>query len=651
MLFHPRFKVTGAILVSMVALVVATRSVNAQTTSPECLADLNKDGKVDLIDYSILVGQYFKNPMTNPVADLNKDGRVDLIDYSMLVTQFGKKCTASPTGTNPTGVNPTASHTPTKTPTKSPTTTPVSPSPTPVTQDPQAGESHALNTWGHHTGENPPPKSANIPDPRYDKCDDGTDIVTVHKMYHVIAYDGLKYPTWHPPVVNNPVTGVGKCYFGHEHGSDPQKYLYWNEIYQHFGKDVNGDGQITPIVINSQTGAITPGDRAGLPFGIANEKMDQYYNQENRDSIFVRHEDHVGHKIEYVNYERDLNTNIDGHTTKSAKEMAQVPNTKGLSIPYYNSSSNGPYQPTGVTCTHLHKFHQGTHSGDAILNNLHEVIFHSKCESVNINGINAPAYYPNNLVILTGMMAFGNPGEYVRFCYSDRKTKVCPLGKDSSGKCIVNDPLLSKLPPAVNSDTLGRNIVDRHCLENWSTYNPGNDHFGPYELWDGDLRILKPNGEMVAGHGRQWDVLDPIRFIDPTNPKGFSYNSENCAKGGAFDKIKSIGNCPNRTSNIPWNSPQSGFKGLKRTTYFGRNRIQNQGGPEIYWTDPLGSNAVTTEFSSGLKQRISPVNANIQSVQSRVKSLFDTSTAKHFLNDRSIQRRFNDGGGTVHAPN
>ena len=54
-------------------------------------------------------------------------------------------------------------------------------------------------------------------------------------------------------------------------------------------------------MIISDTGVITPGDRAGIPFGLANEKMDLYYRR--RRFNFVRHEDHVGHKIEFVNNE------------------------------------------------------------------------------------------------------------------------------------------------------------------------------------------------------------------------------------------------------------------------------------------------------------------------------------------------------------
>ncbi len=529
----------------------------------------------------------------------------------------------------------TLSPTPTPTPVLMPTPAPIlTPTPMPSTA-PSADvypESMSMHAW--RVG------GKNAPNPLYDKCDDGTDIVLVHNQYYVIGYDGIKYPTWHPPVVTNPITGVGKCYFGHEHGTDPQTYVHWNDIVQHFGKDINGDGIISAMIINPLTGQITPGDRAGIPFGIANEHMDQYYNQENRDSVFVRHEDHVGHKIEVANYESDTLNN-------STHTMAQLPGTTGINVPYYKAGSE-TYQPTGIVCTHLHKFHQGTHSPDAVRNNLHEVIFHSTCTSVDTNGINAPAYYPSNTVILTGMMAFGNPGEYLRFCFNDRMTKVCADGKNPDGTCVINDPLISKLPKAIYSDTLGRNMVDKYCLDNFSKLNPGLNYFNPYELWQGDLRIQKADGDMLAEHGRQWDVLDPVRFIDSTSTTGISYNSSQCASGGAFSNIQYIGGCNSRTQNIPWDSPLSGFRGLKRTTYFGRNRVSNPGGPDVWWTDPLGGNASPTQFTSGLKQRISPVEADIQKVQYRIQQLYGPD---NFLNDRAIQRTFNDGGGTVHAPN
>lgn len=521
--------------------------------------------------------------------------------------------TSTPTPSTVSTATPTATATPMHSgmPMPAPSTTPTG----------SVSDSMAMMAWTW-TGKNKPNTA-------YDKCDDGTDVVAAHSQYYVVAYDGLKYPTWHPPVVTNPITGKGKCYFGHEHGSNPQKYMYWDEIVQHFGKDLNGDGNITKMVVGDD-GKITPGDRAGIPFGISNEKMDQYYNKEGRDSVFVRHEDHVGHKIEFVNGESDMVGN-------STHVMSQLPNTVGVNIPYGPSSN---YQHSGVSCTHLHKFHQGTHSGDAVQNNLHEVIFHSHCVSVNVNGLNAASIYPTNTILLTGMMSFGNPGGYLRFCGTNRDLLVCPNGKNANGSCKVIDPLLSKLPNAIYSNTLGRNMVDRSCLENVVSIT-GSQYFTPYEIWQGDLRITKANGQMLAEHGRQWDVLDPVRFIDPKSPTGFSYNSEQCGPGGLLNRRTLL--CEVRTgeyANTAWDSPQSGFRGLKRTSYFGRNRISNANGSQVWWTDPLGGNAVTSEFGSGLKQKFSSVEADICKL-----SVCST------LNDRAIQRLFPDGGRTVHAPN
>ena len=601
-----KIRFTLCMAIAFLALFIVTNVSRAQTS---LAGDANGDGKVDGIDYITWVTNYNTNVTGSSKGDFNSSGKVDGQDYIIWLSNYGKVITATPTP-HATG-----------------TGTPA-----------QYPEGMSMHLW--QVG------AKNVPNPLYDKCDDGTDIVTAHKQYYVIAYDGIKYPTWHPPVVTNPITNVGKCYFGHEHGSDPQKYMYWAEMYQHFGKDLNNDGTISPLVINAQTGVITPGDRAGIPFGIANEHMDKYYNQEGRDSIFVRHEDHVGHKIEFVNKEADSNTSIDGNVTSSTHEMAQLAGTNGLNIPYYTTGSE-TYKPTGVVCTHLHKFHQGTHSGDAIRNNLHEVIFHSNCGSVDTSGIDAPAYYPSNTVLLTGMMAFGRPGEYTRTCFNNRDTRVCPDG-GTSPHCTVNDPLISKLPSGINSTAQGRGMSDRYCAENWATLNPGNNFFAPYEIWEGDLRIETASHDMLAEHGRQWDVLDPIRFVDPLSSTGFSYNAANCTSTGVYAKIQFIGGCNSRTQNVAWDSPQSGFKGINRTTYFGRNRVSNPNGAQIWWTDPLGGNAVTAQFTSGLKQKISPVEADIQKVQSRVQQLFG---GNNFLNDRAIQRSFTFGTNTVHSPN
>ena len=54
-------------------------------------ADFNCDGKVNSIDFSILL--YFwksKPPFKNQYVDINKDGKVDSVDFSILLYEWGK---------------------------------------------------------------------------------------------------------------------------------------------------------------------------------------------------------------------------------------------------------------------------------------------------------------------------------------------------------------------------------------------------------------------------------------------------------------------------------------------------------------------------------------------------------------------------------
>jgi hypothetical protein len=81
----------------------------------------------------------------------------------------------------------------------------------------------------------------------------------IHDSYAALGHDGLRYPTWHPPV--DPATG---CTFGHEHGRDPAG----SRVY----------GLVGPI-----------------PFGYANQHL------EAGGFGAPRNEDHVGHKVEWEN--------------------------------------------------------------------------------------------------------------------------------------------------------------------------------------------------------------------------------------------------------------------------------------------------------------------------------------------------------------
>ena len=48
------------------------------------------DGKVNILDYTILFEHFGEAPSTHPCADINEDGRVNILDYVILFENFGR---------------------------------------------------------------------------------------------------------------------------------------------------------------------------------------------------------------------------------------------------------------------------------------------------------------------------------------------------------------------------------------------------------------------------------------------------------------------------------------------------------------------------------------------------------------------------------
>jgi len=57
------------------------------TPTPIIIGDVNRDGHVDLADYSLFIPKY---GTTDPVCDFNKNGVVDMGDYALLVNNYGR---------------------------------------------------------------------------------------------------------------------------------------------------------------------------------------------------------------------------------------------------------------------------------------------------------------------------------------------------------------------------------------------------------------------------------------------------------------------------------------------------------------------------------------------------------------------------------
>lgn len=116
------------------------------------------------------------------------------------------------------------------------------------------------------------------------------------------------------------------------------------------------------------------------------------------DPTTRRHEDHVGHKIEWEN---DIQMNVRG--------------AAGNLI--------------AVTCDVLAKLHQGTHSKDAFTNNLHEFNYHLRCSD-------------GGRIHMTMLTAIGRPGEMLTSC--DRRViQVGPAtpvnSPNGNGRRIIPD--------------------------------------------------------------------------------------------------------------------------------------------------------------------------------------------------------------------
>lgn len=329
----------------------------------------------------------------------------------------------------------------------------------------------------------------------------------IHDRYSVIGPDGLLYPTWHPPV--DPETG---CHFGHEHGRDPRGSALY-----------------------STTGP--------LPFGYANQQLDIY------DPTTRRHEDHVGHKIEWEN-------NIPMNVRGAAGNLI------------------------AVTCDVLAKLHQGTHSKDAFTNNLHEFNYHLRCSD-------------GSRIHMTMLTAIGRPGEMLTSC--DRR--VIQVGPATP----VNSP---------NGN--GRRIIpDVQCVEQHLLVHDGaksNFGAGLKESWETHSQLKRADGHTLATVDAYFQVNFPSRFFDPTKPDNVGRPLELCtnsfsgrqARGGPCDTSGLQG--------VSFNSPMSPFNGARRFVDINGNRVSNADGPEVWYTDPFGRNGRTEPFPGSIRQFVSKLD-------------------------------------------
>ena len=353
-----------------------------------------------------------------------------------------------------------------------------------------SGPSKALGIWVPGTG---------------DTCTPAT-----HDRYAVVGPDGKLYPTWHPPV------DPSGCTFGHEHGRDPRGSDLFDDI---------GD----------------------VPFAYANEVLDVW------DPTGMRHEDHVGHKVEWEN-----------------------------NVPFRIEDGLSSRLLT-ITCDVLTKFHQGTHSKDAFTNNLHELIFHIKCTDGTELHLNI-------------MAAIGTAGEVTTTC-----DFTIPVGPPT---------------PANSPNGGGRRILpDRACIDQFILRPPGtNSDFNAIrESWQVSGFVQRDDGEVIAHVDPYFQVFFPSRFYDAALPNSLGRLIDVCYETEANGDVAQGGVCAQSTNNgqltgLAFDDPRVLFNGARRFVDINRISIDNRNGEKFWFTDPFGRHGSTVPFPGSIRQFVAAVN-------------------------------------------
>lgn len=446
-----------------------------------------------------------------------------------------------PTTTTPSSTSVTTTTTrPSSTTTSSNTSTTTSSTSTTTTGTtttstgsiPTGTPSHALGMWTPS---------------KWDTCPKET-----HDKYSVVGPDGKLYPTWHPAI--DPATG---CKFGHEHGRDPKESKMYDFIKEHYAYDANGNGRIDQA----------EKDASGIPFGYANEQLD-VWNAVNGIGNGMRHEDHVGHKVELENTV-EMVRNACGNTPASDGCFTMV--------------------KVGIQCDFLMKVHQGTHSPDAFGNNLHELAYFVKCTD-------------GTQLAATTMVAFGAPGEFaaggVAGGFKSIKVGTFNPANSPTGAGLRSVPTIDK--------------VREHILVpngQWSKFSEGL-----YEDWISSNYLQNAQGKTLAYYDPHFAVFGPSRFYDPSKPNLLERSIDVCfmtenngterARGGECETATNYG----QIKSMAYDDPRSPFNGCKREFYFNQTGLDNAGGSTTWYTDAYGKRGQTTPFVGSVKQYVSSVN-------------------------------------------
>lgn len=309
-----------------------------------------------------------------------------------------------------------------------------------------------------------------------------------------------------------------------------------------------------------------------MPFAVANEALEVW------DPANPRREDHVGHKIEWEN---------------------DVPMRVGTPV------GEAILQ---VTCDVMVKLHQGTHSKDAFTNNLHEMVYHIRCND-------------GSAAHLTFMAAIGTPGEFVRSCNHEQHVTVGvatpPNSPKGGGKRI---------------------LPDAGCMQEFVIRHDGTQSDfgrGLHESWQTSSSITTATGRSLASFDPYFQVPFPSRFHDPSQsglvgrPVDLCFLPGDRALGGPCAQTIRDGG----TAGMAYDDPRSAFNGVRRFVDLNGFRIDNRDGPTVWYTNPFGRGGRTEPFPGSVRQVIAKM-----------------SNSALRLSGPSIGRNRYYGGVQTHAP-
>ena len=162
---------------------------------------------------------------------------------------------------------------------------------------------------------------------------------------------------------------------------------------------------------------------------------------------------------------------------------------------------------------------------------------------------------------------------------------------------------------------------------------------GLHESWETSNNVRTANGRTIASFDPYFQVVFASRFHDPTTADLTGRPIDLCYEVMANGTRARGGECEEATRNgtvmgITFNDPRSPFKGDLHFMDVNGNRISNEDGPEVWYTDPFGRNGRTEPFPGSIRQWVARVDNTGRQGQGPV-----------------IGRNRNYTGPTVHAPN